>query len=285
MLTIPGPRVRYCDGVSRRSFLQIGGLVLGGLALSDLFRAEARAGAGPSRKSIIMVYLSGGLAHQDSFDLKPGAPREVRGEFNPIDTNVPGIQICELFPRMAAMMDKFIVVRSLSDSEGAHDAYQCMTGRRKGERSPPGGWPAGGAWVSKMQGPVRESVPPHIALMYQTGNRTWGEPGTGGFLGVGHSPFNTLGREARSTSDNMVLQGVTLERLQDRVALGRGAFGDSERGHAEAPCRLASMALISRVRCPPPAASRNAAPCSCSAASRASAMASGLGRVRCSSAS
>jgi len=221
MITILGRRVsrsrpRFCDGISRRDFLTVGGFALGGLALSNVFAAEPRS---RSHKAIINVYLPGGPSHIDMWDPKPDAPREIRGEFNPISTNVPGIQICEQFPRMAAMMDKFIVVRSLSDSDGAHDAYQCMTGRRKSDRSPPGGWPAGGAWVSKMQGPVRESVPPHIALMYQTGNRTWGEPGTGGFLGVGHSPFNTLGREARSTSDNMVLQGVTLERLQDRVQL------------------------------------------------------------------
>ena len=221
MITILGQRPsrspsRFCDGISRRDFFTVGGFALGGLALSDVLASEPRA---RSHKAIINVYLPGGPSHIDMWDPKPDAPREIRGEFNPIDTNVPGIQICELFPRMAAMMDKFIIVRSLSDSEGAHDAYQCMTGRRKGERSPPGGWPAGGAWVSKMQGPVRESVPPHIALMYQTGNPTSGEPGTGAFLGVGHAPFNTLGREARSTSDNMVLQGVTLERLQDRVAL------------------------------------------------------------------
>lgn len=153
------------------------------------------------------------------WDLKPNAPREIRGEFNPIQTNVPGIEICELFPRIAQIMDKLVIVRSLSDSDGRHDAYQCMTGRKFGDRQPPGGWPAAGAWVSKMQGPVIDAVPPHVAIMYQTGNRTWGEPGTGGFLGVGHSPFNVVGREARSSAENMVLQDITLERLQDRVAL------------------------------------------------------------------
>src|SRR5258708_38658225 len=89
---------RYCDGVSRRSFLQLGGLALGGMGLPGLLRAEERAGISHSHKSIIMVYLSGGLAHQDSFDLKPESPQEVRGEFNPIDTNVAGIRRCELLP-------------------------------------------------------------------------------------------------------------------------------------------------------------------------------------------
>ena len=117
------------------------------------------------------------------------------------------------------MMDKFVLVRSLSDSDGAHDAYQCMTGRRKGGRTPPGGWPQGGAWVSKMKGQVNPAIPANVALMYQTGNRTWGETGDGGFLGVAHSPFNLLGREARSSSENMTLHGITLDKLRDRTSL------------------------------------------------------------------
>ncbi len=81
MFLVSGPRSRYCDGVTRRSFLQVGGLALGGLTLPNLLRAEQRGKAGKSDRSVIMVYLSGGLAHQDTFDLKPNAPKEVRGEF------------------------------------------------------------------------------------------------------------------------------------------------------------------------------------------------------------
>lgn len=123
---------------------------------------------------------------------------------------------------MAAMMDKFIPIRSISDADGRHDAYQCMTGRRFDSRKPPGGWPAMGAWVSSLQGAANPAVPPNVALMYQTGNRTWGEPGTGGFLGVSHSPFNLVGRKARSNADSMVLQGISLERLRDRKQLMTG---------------------------------------------------------------
>ncbi len=101
MLTLSGSSHRYCDGISRRSFLQIGSLAVGGLTLPNLLRAEQRSGSQKSRRSVIMVYLSGGLAHQDTFDLKPNAPNEVRGEFKPISTNVPGIQIGELLPRLA----------------------------------------------------------------------------------------------------------------------------------------------------------------------------------------
>src|SRR5688572_25380726 len=112
MLTILGPRSRYCDGLSRRSFLKVGGLAVGGLALPKLLRAEAKSRS--SHKSIIMVYLSGGLAHQDTFDLKPNAPAEIRGEFKPIATKVPGIQFGELLPKLAACADKLAVLRSIS---------------------------------------------------------------------------------------------------------------------------------------------------------------------------
>jgi hypothetical protein len=219
MLTILGQRNRasgFCDRLSRRNFLTMGGFALGGLSLPSVLRANP---GDRSHKAIINVYLPGGPSHLDMWDLKPNAPREIRGEFSPIQTSVPGIQICELFPTIAQMMEKFIIVRSLSDSDGRHDAYQCMTGRRFGDRKPPGDWPSAGAWVSHFEGQVTPAVPAHVALMYQTGNRTWGEPGTGGFLGVNHAPFNLVGREARSSSESMVLQGITLERLQDRVAL------------------------------------------------------------------
>src|SRR2546425_7766910 len=111
MLTIYGNKSRFCDGVSRRSFLKIGSLALGGLALPDLLRAEAQSGIRKSHKAVIMIYLPGGPPHQDMFDLKVDAPSEIRGEFKPIKTRVPGIQICEHLPKMAAMMDKLAILR------------------------------------------------------------------------------------------------------------------------------------------------------------------------------
>src|SRR5947209_2767837 len=109
MLHLRGPRRRFCDGLSRRSFLRVGGLAVGGLTLPALLRAEEQAGKRLHR-SVIMVYLSGGLAHQDTFDLKPNAPAEVRGEFKPIATRVPGVQVGEHLPRLAAAMDKVLLV-------------------------------------------------------------------------------------------------------------------------------------------------------------------------------
>jgi Protein of unknown function (DUF1501) len=232
MLTIFGKPHRnggFCDGVSRRDFLTIGGAVVGGaLTLPNLLAADAQSGIGSSHKAIINIYLPGGPPHLDMWDLKPDAPVEVRGEFKPIKTNVPGIEICEHFPRLAAMMDKFVVIRSLSGSHGDHDAFQCMTGRKKNPQQP-GYWPAMGAWVSKIQGPVNKAVPPHLSLMYRTGEARWGDPGDGGFLGLAHAPFRLVGgKDNNLKSDSMVLKGMTLERLQDRVGLLK-SFDDLDR--------------------------------------------------------
>src|SRR5437588_7647290 len=127
MFTLLGRSQRFCAGLTRRSFLQIGGLALGGLTLPQLLRADEQSGR-RSQRSVIMVYLSGGLAHQDTFDLKPNAPAEVRGDFKPIPTKVPGIQIGELLPRLAAGMDKLILLRSLTGLIDEHSSFQNLTG-------------------------------------------------------------------------------------------------------------------------------------------------------------
>ena len=172
MLTIlgnSGPSAGFCDRVSRRGFLKIGGAAMGGLALNQILEMEASAGIVSSHKAIINVYLPGGPPHIDMWDLKPNAPAEIRGDFKPISTNVPGIQICEMFPKIAAMMDKFAIIRTLSDSDGDHDGYQCMTGRKRRDRGPSDGWPSAGAWVSRLGGKADFAVPANMAVMYQTG--------------------------------------------------------------------------------------------------------------------
>ena len=116
MLTIfpTAPQAAFATAFPRRDFLRIGGLALGGLSLPQILRAEAAGGSRRSHKAIIMIFLPGGPPHQDMFDLKTGrCPREIRGEFKPIKTNVPGIEICELLPRLAAMMDKLVPIRSI----------------------------------------------------------------------------------------------------------------------------------------------------------------------------
>src|ERR1044071_8340941 len=122
MLTIYGHRApRFCDGVSRRNFLKIGALGLGGLALPEILRAESVTGVRRSHKAIIMIFLPGGPSHQDIFDLKMDAPLEVRGEFRPIPTAVPGIQICEHLPLLAGMMDKYTLIRSMVGALDDHN--------------------------------------------------------------------------------------------------------------------------------------------------------------------
>src|SRR4051794_21240307 len=175
MLTIFGKPSRnggFCDGVTRRDFLTIGGSILGGLTLPRLLRAEAEQGRGRQHKAIINVYLPGGPPHLDMWDIKTEAPREIRGEFNPIRTSVPGIDICELFPNIARNAERFVFIRSLVESSGDHDGYQCMTGRRRNPQTA-NFWPMLGSWVSRFQGPVNQTIPPNMALMYQCSTQTW----------------------------------------------------------------------------------------------------------------
>ena len=219
MLSLLGRPSRLCDGVSRREFLRIGGLALGGMSMADIFRAEAAqagttAGRAASKKAIIMIFLSGGPPHQDMVDLKPDAPAEIRGEFSPIDTNLPGFQICELFPRMSRMMDKFAVIRSLVGSEGRHAAFQCQTGWPVSNQ-PQGGWPSLGSATAKLLGPAHPQVPAFVGLAPRMITSTWADPGQPGFLGHAYAPFKP---SAEGQAD-MVLNGISLDRLDNRQSL------------------------------------------------------------------
>jgi hypothetical protein len=217
---LPGKPYRLCDRISRRSFLRIGGLALGGLSLPQVLRAQAQSGVTGSHKSVIMIFLSGGPPHQDMVDLKPDAPVEVRGEFKPIRTNVPGVDICEHLPRLAAMTDRLAILRSVVGSEGQHAAFQCMTGRTHVQQ-PQGGWPSFGSTVAKLQGPVREAVPPFVGLSPKMKTTTWADPGRPGFLGQANAPFLP---NADGLAD-MTLPGAGLEQLSDRENLLAGFDG------------------------------------------------------------
>jgi len=147
---------RFCDGISRRDFLRIGGLAMGGLGLPQILRAESASGVRKSPKSIIMIYMAGAPPHQDIFDLKMDAPLEYRGPYKPISTNVPGIQISEHMPYCAKIMDKLVPIRSLYGSPtGDHDSFICYTGRTaKGAVKPPGDWPSIGPSEAAIGGRV-----------------------------------------------------------------------------------------------------------------------------------
>jgi hypothetical protein len=214
MLTIYGRGSRFCDGVSRRSFLKIGalGLGAGALTLADLNRLEAAGTQSGRQKAVINVFLGGGPPHQDMFDLKMDAPAEIRGEFSPIATKVPGLQICEVFPRLAGIMDRCAVIRSVVGADGRHDAFQCMTGWTVKDLAPLGGRPSLGSVVAKLKGPVVPAVPPFVGLAEPTKEIRWSDSGKPGFLGPAYAPY----KPDREGGQNMVLRDLSLDHLQDR---------------------------------------------------------------------
>jgi hypothetical protein len=234
MLTIQGRgRSKFCDGVTRRDFLRLGGLALGGMSLPQLLRAEAAAGIRRSHKSVIMIFLAGGPPHMDMFDMKPAAPSGIRGEYRPIPTNVPGLDICEYMPRLARMMDRFAVIRSLVGAGGDHSAGQCLTGYRDAVSKAQGGRPSLGSVVSRLRGPVQPDVPPFVGLSPRTDEPRWGNPGDPGFLGLAHAPFTPFraeggGRKSNSGKPVPDPPGMTLDErviIPERLAGRRSLLG------------------------------------------------------------
>ena len=219
MLKIYGPsQGKLCDGVSRRDFLRIGGLALGGLGLPQLLEAEQLAGIRKSHKAVIMIYLVGAPPHQDMFDLKMDAPLEIRGPHRPMRTNIPGIQISEHMPHCAKIMDKLVPIRTMYGSpNGDHDSFICYTGRPVPQQ-PPGGWPSIGSVLSKLQGQTDPVIPAFVGLAPKAGHPPYGSPGHPGFLGTPHTAFRPHG----AGMDDLKLNGVTLDRLADRKALLAG---------------------------------------------------------------
>jgi hypothetical protein len=211
MLTILGPRGRHCDNVSRRSFLRVGAFGVGGLTLPGLLRAES--GRGKSHKSVIMVYLSGGMAHQDTFDLKPNAPAEVKGEFRPIATSVPGVQFGEHLPMLAKCMDKLVLVRSLVGQRDEHSSWQSYTATTmdaaKREQKP-----HFGSVVAKMQGQTDVVMPAFVDLSPTMQHKPYNSPGAA-MLGRTAAPVKVDGDEVAV----MKTLAVPADRLADRKAL------------------------------------------------------------------
>ncbi|MCC2672053.1 MAG: hypothetical protein K0Q72_4525 [Armatimonadetes bacterium] len=222
MLTIYGAGGhRFCDGISRRSFLQVGGLALGafgGLSLADVMRAEAAEGKRPGHKAVINIFLAGGPPHQDMWDIKSDAPSDIRGEFKAINTKVDGIQICEVFPRIAGLADKCAFIRSVVGSAGDHDGYQCMSGWSRRALPSQGGYPGMGSVAAKVLGPVDRAVPVSVGLAPPAQASTWSENGSAGYLGAGYAPFRPFAAGSGSSSglDVIKLNGMSLERLQNR---------------------------------------------------------------------
>jgi hypothetical protein len=194
---------------------------MGGLNLPQLLEAESlsgrQIGGQPSHirhKSVIMVYLSGGLAHQDTLDLKPAAPAGIRGEFKPIATSVPGVQICELLPKIAAIMDKLVVIRSLVGQIDEHSSFQSMTGFPMGI-SLREGKPHFGSVISKIQGTVDPVIPPFVDLSPVMQHRPYNTPGPG--------ILSQAYRAARMEGEDLALlrppSGIHSDRFSGRQSL------------------------------------------------------------------
>ena len=207
--TVPSHRLH------RRGFLRIGALGLGGLALPDLLRAEAASGVRSSHKSVILIYLVGGPPHQDMFDLKPDAPKEIAGPVEADRHQCPGhSDLRGLAAAWPTIMDKLVVIRSLVGNQADHDAIQVFNGHDPRKPTPSGGWPQFGSVVAKLQGPIEPSVPPFISLCYTCTHGPYNEPGPG-FLGPSLAPFRPMGK----TREDMVLDGISVDRLADRKTL------------------------------------------------------------------
>lgn len=220
---------RFCPGpVSRRDFLQVGSLGLGGLALGDLLRLRAEARTTPSSArpdtSVIFIWLPGGPPHMETFDMKPDAPSEYRGDFNPISTVVPGLQVCEFMPMHARLADKFNIVRSIAhtfaDHGGGHKRF--LTGRDP--LSPVGfvnDYPAVGSMVARMRQNYKLGVPNYVSGT--DGGRDGIDVFSFGsaYLGPATHPFTVVGdpNDAKFKVQNLGLAPELATRLDDRVHL------------------------------------------------------------------
>ncbi|MSQ93455.1 MAG: DUF1501 domain-containing protein [Gemmataceae bacterium] len=181
---------KQCDGRTRRDFLRIGAVGTLGLTLPALLQSQQAARANhaePRARSVILVYLGGGLSHHDSFDLKPESPEEIRGIYHPIATSVPGTQVGNLLPRMARIMHKVALVRSGAHNNDHHETATnwVMSGRFG---SAFGDFPAVGAVVSQQLG-FRGALPPYVSIP-RNPSFTW-ELGKSAWLGGRYESFRT----------------------------------------------------------------------------------------------
>lgn len=241
MIELHGKAFRNCDRVTRRSVLRIGALATGGISLVDLLRrrAEATGSAGPPPTAVIQLFLGGGPSQLDTFDLKPEAPIDIRGEFREISTAVPGIRISEHLPMLARVMDRFSVVRTVTHDNSSHlpsshlmqtgyVAANAISGRNMN--------PSTGSIVAKMRGPISGGLPSYVAV--PRGQAFAGAS----YLGAACNPFTT---EAEPNDKNFRVRDlkipteVTAERIHDRRALLKSL--DVLRRDLDASGQLAGM--------------------------------------------
>src|SRR5262249_37263900 len=220
MLEFIGRGSRTCDGVNRRNFLKVGALAFGGLTLPNLLAARARGAqsAAGAKKSVILVWLAGGPSHIDMYDLKPNAPAEVRGEFKPISTNVPGIQISEQLPLQAKIMDRLAVLRSGFHTNAGHGmgSQWMQTGYQPTIEGHHNIYPSTGSAVGKMRGANEPGLPAYVNLPRQVSF------GKAAYLGASYNPFSPENNpnDPNFQVRNLRLPGrVSAERLDSRKQL------------------------------------------------------------------
>ena len=223
-----GGKSKYCDGVTRRSFLQLGVAGMAAAGLPQILRAKdasARSGVPGKNTSVILVWLDGGPSHLDLYDMKPEAPAEYRGIWSPIKTNVPGIDITELFPLQAKIADRFSIVRSLHHDTGDHftGGHWMLTGRGGVSGAATAGkYPFFGAIAAKVLGPRQPGMPAGVAIPYamSIGLR----PGYfgGNYLGIDANPFETEGdpnADGFQVRNVNLLDSLSIDRLEHRRTL------------------------------------------------------------------
>ncbi|MBI1313418.1 DUF1501 domain-containing protein [bacterium] len=229
MLTISGSKRRFCDGISRRDFLTVG-MLGGALSLADVLRLRSLGASlgGASPKAVIMVCLNGGPSHLDMYDLKPDAPAEIRGEFQPIATNVPGFDLSELMPLQASIADRLAVVRNVQwPMDDGHRLHLVFTGFPESA-----GRPSFGSVISRLKGDHRNPLPPYVSMAQFQPHpilRGHEEPS---YVGTPHRPFvpypagaliagqiNYTGPGAGEVKNLALTDGVTRDQLADRKSL------------------------------------------------------------------
>ena len=246
MISIPGQPGSTCDGFSRREFLRVGGAGILGVSLADVLRLQANAASAPDSakgksgwgraKSVILVFLQGGPSHIDIWDPKPDAPSNVRGEFKPIKSIVPGISLSEVMPLLARQMDKATLIRSMSYTPAGlfnHTAaiYQMMTGYTPDRVSPsgqleppaPNDFPHAGCQIARLKPPEVPMLPFVLLPRPLQESNVIGKGGTAGFLGAAYDPYYFYQDPAKEIKlDDLTLRkGVSKERLERRATLLR----------------------------------------------------------------
>jgi hypothetical protein len=203
---------RKCNGLHRRELLQMGAAAFCGLTLADFLRADARAKVDSTyrKRSIVNVWLAGGASHLDTFDMKPDAPVEFRGEFRPIATRMPGVQICEYLPRISERMDRMALIRSLTGTVDSHDGAMCATGFPPGSLRNIGGRPNIGSVVAKVQGPTNGNVPTAVAMIsaYNPSEQAYFR--SAGFLGRSFDCYTPASDDGRA---NLLSRNITPDRM------------------------------------------------------------------------